>query len=117
MQSSLKGIKQCNNVDLMPKRKYTKYPSSSKRQVTLIRRIIKKKCPTVSVRMGTGTAYGWADITSRDIGARFTDKEKRCLRNIGLRPGSNYEAIAPDKQKKFIEYHMVKRARIKLTGE
>jgi len=101
----------------MPKRKYTKYPSSAKRQVTLIRRIIKKKCPTVSVRMAKGTAFGYVDITSRDIGARFTGKEMKCLRNLGLNPGSNFEVISPDKRKEFIEYHMMKHAGIKLTGE
>ena len=101
----------------MPKRKYTQYPSKAKDQVKLIRRIIKKKCPTVSVRMAKGTAWGYVDITSRDIGARFTAKEVKCLKGIGLNPGSNFEVISPDARKKFIDYHMMKRAGIKLTGE
>ena len=92
----------------MTKRKYTRYESPRTRQISLIRRIIKKKCPTVSVRMGRGTAWGWADITSRKIGAMFTEKEKNCLRGLGLNPGSNFDVIAPDEQKAFVERHMLK---------
>jgi len=92
----------------MAKRKYRKFESPRTRSVKLIRRIIKKKCPTVSVRMGTGTAWGWADIHSRDRGASFTNKEIGCLRDLGLSPGGNWAVIAPDDQKKFIERHMLK---------
>jgi len=90
------------------KRKYRRYESSTTRDIKLIRRIIKKKCPTVSVRMGSGTAWGWADIHSKDRGAPFTKKELNCLRGLGLTPGSNWDVIAPDNQKAFIERHMLK---------
>ena len=101
----------------MAKRKYVKMPSEAKDRVKLIRRIIKKKCPTVSVRMGKGTVWGWAEITSRDIGASFTKKERKCLLNLGLEPAGNWDSLDRTRQKKFIEYHMMKRAGIKLTGE
>ena len=74
----------------------------TKEDIKKVRKIIKKRCPTVSVRMGKGTAWGWADISSRKIGALFTEKEKKCLRSFGLRPGSNWDNIPPDKLKVFI---------------
>ena len=104
-------------MQAIKKRKYQKYESDATRDIKLIRRIIKKKCPTVSVRMGQGTAYGWVDITSKDIGARFTDKEMKCLKGLGRNPGSNFDLISPEDRDKFIEYHMMKRAGIKKTGE
>ena len=101
----------------MAKRKYRKYESRATRDIKLIRRIIKKKCPTISVRMGKGTAYGWIDITSKDIGASFTPKERTCLKALGRTPGGNFDVISPEDRSKFIEYHMMKRSGIKLTGE
>lgn len=74
-----------------------------KEEVAKLRKIVKKKCPTVSVRMGTGTVWGWAQITSRDRGASFTDSEKRCLRKLGLNPGGNWLPIPPDKVRAFIK--------------
>ena len=73
-----------------------------KENVAKARKLIKSKCPTVSVRMGTGTVYGWAQVTSKDIGASFTASEKRCLRGLGLNPGNNWLPIPPDKVRKFI---------------
>ena len=104
-------------MPVLKKRKYTKYPSKAGDQIKLIRRIIKKKCPTISVRMGKGTSWGWVDISSKDIGARFTDKEIKCLKGLNMNPGSNWDLISPEDRGKFIEYHMMKRAGIKLTGE
>ena len=75
---------------------------SLKQNVAKTRRIIKKKCPTVSVRMGKGTVYGWAQVTSKDRGAPFTSSEKRCLRGLGLNPGNNWLPIPPDKVREFI---------------
>lgn len=99
----------------MAKRKYTKHPpTTTTERVKLVRRIIKKKCPTVSVRMGKGTAYGYVDITSRDRGARFTDKEMKCLRGLSLNPGSNFDTLNREDQKKFVAYNMMKRAGIKI---
>ena len=75
---------------------------SLKQNVAKTRKIIKNVCPTVSVRMGTGTVYGWAQVTSRDRGAPFTPTEKRCLRRLGLNPGNNWLPIPPKKVREFI---------------
>ena len=91
--------------------------TTSDTRIKLIRRIVKKKCPTVSVRRGKGTSYGYVDITSRDIGASFTSKESNCLKGLGLIPGGNFAGMDRERQKKFVEYHMMKRAGIKKTGE
>ena len=119
--SNTKAFKQTAQTikgsDKMPKRKYRKYESDSTRDIKLIRRIIKKKCPTLSVTMGKGTAYGWVDITSKDRGAVFTKKESQCLKSLGRNPGSNFDVISPEDTGKFIDYHMMKRAGIPLTGE
>ena len=74
-----------------------------KSNVKTIRKLIKKRCPTVSVRMGRGTVYGWAQVTSKDIGAPFTQSEKRCLRGLSLNPGNNWLPIPPDKVEAFIK--------------
>lgn len=81
-------------------------------EVRLIRRIIKNKCPSISVRHAKGTAYGWVDISAgkgKWRGRSFTSKEKRCLRNLGLIPGGNFDAISPEERGKFIERHMLKK--------
>ncbi|MBA7490044.1 hypothetical protein ES702_00578 [subsurface metagenome] len=77
--------------------------NSLKKNVATLRKIVKNKCPSVSVRTGKGTVYGWAQITSRDRGAPFTLSEKRCLRGLGLNPGSNWLPIPPDKVRTFIK--------------
>ena len=104
-------------MQAIKKRKYRKYESDSTRDIKLIRKIIKKKCPTISVTMGKGTSYGWVDISSKDRGERFTANEMKCLKALGRNPGSNWDLIAPEDRDKFIEYHMMKRSGIKLTGE
>ena len=98
-------------------RKYTKYPSKAADQIKLIRRIIKAKCPTLSVRMGKGTSWGWVDISSKNIGARFTKNESSCLKSLGMTPGGNWDLISPADRPKFIEKHMAKRAGIKLSNK
>lgn len=74
---------------------------SVKKEVAQIRKIIKGRCPTVSVRMGKGTAYGWVDIMSKGI--RFTDSENKCLKSFGFTPGSNEASLMPAERKVFIK--------------
>jgi len=104
-------------MQAIKKRKYQKYESETTRRIKLVRRIIKKKCPTVSVRMGAGTSWGHVDVMSKDIGASFTKKEINCLKGLGLIPGGNFAGLDRERQKEFVEYHMMKRAGIKKTGE
>jgi len=66
--------------------------------VKMIRKAIKSLAPTVSVRRGKGTAYGWIDIdgTADEFG-HFTDQEKVGLIKFGFSNVSgNLVLINPD---------------------
>ena len=82
---------------------------SVKADTAKIRKIIKNRCPTVSVKMAKGTAYGWVDIWSK--GVRFTDAEKKCLKSFGFTPGSNAAGLMPGERKAFIKTHRVPKDR------
>lgn len=88
---------------------------SSRSQTAKIRKIIKERCPTVSVRMGKGTARGWVQIDgSKDQFGRFTNTEKRCLRTFGLKTGlGGGTTIMPDEKSFFIRNRRVAKDRSK----
>ena len=78
---------------------------SVKDETSQIRRIIKSRCPTVPVRMATGTSYGWVYIRAgfkNNHGRSFTKDEIKILRSFGLNPGGNIELIRPTERKNFI---------------
>jgi len=81
----------------------------AKREAAQIRRIIKSKCPTVSVKMGAGTARGWVEIQgTKDTYGRFTPTEKRCLRSFGIETGlGGGTDIMPDERAYFIRNRRV----------
>ena len=59
-----------------------------KTETAKIRKIIKSRYPTVSVKMGKGTARTWVHIDgSKDRFGRFTPTEKRCLNTFGIKTG------------------------------
>ena len=61
---------------------------SIKRETSKIRKIIKKRCPTLSIKMGQGTARDFIDIDgSKDRFGRFMSTEKRCLKGFGIDTG------------------------------
>ena len=78
---------------------------SARRQTTKIRKIIKNRCPTVSVTMGKGTARNWVEIMgSGDQFGRFTSSEKRCLKAFGIDTGlGGGTDIMPDEKVFFIK--------------
>jgi len=66
--------------------------------VKMIRKAIKSLAPTVSVRRGKGTAYGWIDIdgTADEFG-HFTNQEKEGLTKFGFyNVSGNLVLINPD---------------------
>ena len=67
----------------------------SNEEVREIRRLIKAKAPTVSVRRGRGTAYGWIEIGGSGEGGAFTDAERTALEAMGLSLGGNFCVIDP----------------------
>ena len=75
-----------------------------KENIKTLRKWIKKFAPTVSVRMGRGTAWGWVEISGSGYGGAFTDKEKKDLDSMGLSYGGNFSVISPDE----VEYYIAK---------
>lgn len=78
--------------------------SEHKEKIKLLRKWIKKVIPTVSVRMGRGTAWGWVEITGSGYGGKFTDKERKDLDALGFSYGGNFSVISPDD----VEYYLAK---------
>ncbi len=59
-----------------------------KQETAKVRKILKARCPTLSVRMGLGTARNFIDILgSLDEFGRFTEDEKNCLKSFGIETG------------------------------
>lgn len=86
---------------------------SARKQTAKIRKIIKGRCPTVSVKMGKGTARNWIRIDgSKDQFGRFTPKEKKCLNTFGLKTGlGGGTQIMPDEKSYFIKNRRVAKDR------
>ena len=86
---------------------------SARAKTSKIRKIIKKRCPTVSVKMGQGTARLWVQIDgSQDKFGRFTPTEKRCLKTFGINTGLGGGAtLMPDEKEYFIKNKRVAKDR------
>ena len=71
-----------------------------KEETAEIRKYIKKRVPTVSVKMARGSSYGYVYV---DCGAgnRFSKKERDGLKSLGLSPGGNTAIISPEERKKL----------------
>lgn len=77
---------------------------SLKENVKKIRKIIKERCPTVSVKMGRGTIYGWATISPKGRSDSFTQSERACLKHeFNLRPAGNYDSLSPKRVRELIK--------------
>ena len=87
----------------------------ARKETAKIRKIIKERCPTVSVKMGQGTARNWIRIDgSKDQFGRFTPKEKKCLKTFGLETGlGGGTQIMPDEKPFFIKNKRVAKDRSK----
>ena len=69
---------------------------SLKEEISTIRKAIKNRCKTLSVRMGKGTAYGWIEISGSLEFGNFSEAEKIMLRALCLNFGGNFAVISPD---------------------
>ena len=67
------------DVPAQPQPKIPKTATKYDQQIGIIRKALKKLCPTLSVRRGSGTAYGWIDILGSGEFHYFTEKEKQVL--------------------------------------
>jgi hypothetical protein len=82
---------------------YKDIPEDNKEQIRAIRVIVKSKSPTLSVRCGKGTSWGWVDIrgSKNDFG-EFTEEEKEALTDLGLNYGGNFAVISPEDRKRYL---------------
>lgn len=80
----------------------------TQQEIAQIRKAIKAKVPTLSVRNNRGTAWGWVGIHGSGGGGMFTDAERDGLKALGLSPGGNYCNISPDARAYWLK---------RLTGE
>lgn len=72
-------------------------------QIALVRKLIRAKCKTLSVRNSRGTGYGWININgSKTEWGEFTDEEKKVLDELGLRYGLNSANISPENRKYYL---------------
>ena len=91
-------------VPAQPQPKAPKTVTEYDQQIGVIRKALKKLCPTLSVRRGSGTAYGWIDILgSGDEFHNFTNEEKKALDKFGLGYGMNAAVISPEDRKYWVE--------------
>lgn len=86
-----------------------------KSETAKIRKIIKSRCSTISVKMGQGTARAWVQIDgSQDKFGRFTPTEKRCLRTFGIQTGlGGGTQIMPNEKPFFIKNRRLPKDRSK----
>ena len=90
--------------DVKPQPRGPKTPTEYDQQIDLIRRAVKKLCPTLSVRRGSGSAYSWIEISgSKDQFHNFTDEENKALKDFGMTPGGNFADISPEDRKFYVE--------------
>lgn len=76
---------------------------STKLAAKVIRKALKTKCKTLSIRMDRGTAYGWISIWGSGQFSEFTEEEKKALDWFGIRYGANCAVISPDSRDYWLE--------------
>lgn len=86
----------------------------AKLAIRVVRKALKTRCKTFSIRMARGTAYGWIDIWGSGTDGvffeshHFTDEEKKVLEEFGIPYGGNCALISPDDR----DYWVKKLARL-----
>lgn len=85
--------------------------ADAKEEIAIIRKAIKKRCPSLSVRGGRGTAYGWVEISGSGEFSNFSETERKVLKEMGFTPGGNFAVISPEDRR-----HWVKKLQEKPTG-
>ncbi len=68
-----------------------------------LRRLLRAKGFTGSVRLGRGSACSWVDISGSLPGGEFTQAERDLLRGLGMSPGGNFCVIAPEERRIWID--------------
>jgi len=78
-------------------------PTTYDLEIKLIRKALKRLCPTLRVKRGRGTAYSWIEILGSKEFGEFTEEEKKALEKFGLRYGANCALISPDNRRFYVE--------------
>ena len=73
-----------------------KFNLDTKTVAKIVRKALKSKCKSLSIRMACGTAYGYIDIWGSGECHDFTEKERKVLTEFGIVPGGNCAHIAWD---------------------
>lgn len=81
-------------------------PERGKDKVAVIRQIVKGKCPSLHVRNGRGTGWGYVKISGSLESGHFIEAEKRTLESLGLSYCLNFAVIAPEDRASFIEHRL-----------
>jgi len=76
---------------------------STKLAAKVIRKALKTKCKTLSVRMDRGTAYGWITVWGSGEFSEFTNEEKKALDEVGMSYGGNCAVISPESVDFWVE--------------
>ena len=85
------------------RRRGKRKPTEFDRQIGIIRKALKKLCPSLSVRRERGTGYGWIDIRGSGKWGDFTEAEKKALERFGLPHGANSAGISPESRKYYVK--------------
>ena len=72
-------------------------------EIGAIRTALKRLCPSLSVRRGTGTAYSWIEVSGSGEFGDFTTEEKIALEKFGLNYGSNFSVISPENRDYYVK--------------
>lgn len=85
----------------------------------VIRKALKSKAPTLSVRIGRGTASGWIDVWGSGDCNMFTEQEKQALREVGMNFGGNCAVISPESREYWVKKltDLVPEAKVLLISE
>jgi len=76
---------------------------TTKEEIAMFRKALKKLCPTLSIRNAPGTAWGWVDIRGSDSYGNFTETERATLALLGLAAGGNLAVISPDNRNLYLK--------------
>jgi hypothetical protein len=71
--------------------------------IARIRKIIKARCKSLSVRHGRGTAYSWCEISGSGPGGEFSQPEREALESFNMSYGVNFDVMDYEEQGIFLE--------------
>ena len=81
--------------------------NKSKQEAKLIRSYLKKGCPSLKVKMGTGTAYCWIDVEGSEEFGYLNQNESLALFEMGVIDnrliGTKQYSISPEHKRYLLK--------------